>query len=586
MSLSLRSLISYDRERITTGKMLTRSKTTCQFRLPYFTQERYECPHEIVENDNGEPFCLFHIKKTTVEEKNQMSEDELQKVNRLEFRFSNYFVHFMRKAHTSNGQFIDCRGFCFPETNIREGVAFHKRVDFTRASFEKLSFFASTMSVGDQDVSAKGIHFYETANFTEALFKGFAGFILVAFHKGATFTEATFQDRAIFERTRFGDTTSFDDASFKNEADFEKAIFSKSAFFRKTSFQNGANFLQSQFEGGADFTSAIFGAATDFSLARLANEIDFSKVQFGEDTKFNSTIIPDKISFERASLADNFRFSPFCLPDAKFTSLTLPRTGNVTFEKVDLSRASFLDTNLELITFRDVKWARPASRFGVLFRGSRCLYDELRPATDLSRSVAATRDYEKIAENYRQLVLNYERKRDYDSAEDFHVGEMEMRRKKKGNRATFRYNASNSDKFRNKSRILNEWANSYNLYRILSNYGTSYWQALIILVALIFTFSIAFLFAGFEPIRADTGAPRIIEYNLFPDSAHRRASAGKIAVDFRESLLFTLSIITFQKERFYEPVGSQARLCLYFAVLFLTAQAALVLLALRRRFKR
>ncbi|HEV8366905.1 MAG TPA: hypothetical protein VGQ39_03050 [Pyrinomonadaceae bacterium] len=59
-----------------------------------------------------------------------------------------------------------------------------------------------------------------------------------------------------------------------------------------------------------------------------------------------------------------------------------------------------------------------------------------------------------------------------------------------------------------------------------------------------------------------------------------------MASDLGESVLFTLSIITFQKERFYEPVGWQAKLCLYSAVLFLTAQAALVLLALRRRFKR
>jgi uncharacterized protein YjbI with pentapeptide repeats len=434
--------------------MLMHTQNPCQFRLPYFTQERYECPHEIVKNGNGEPFCLFHIKKTTLEEKKRMSEDELQKLTRLEFGFSNYFVHFIKDAHTAQGQFIDCRGFRFPETSIREGVAFHKKIDFTHASFEELSFFATTMTIGDQEVSAKGIHFYETANFTGTLFKGFAGFILVAFHKGATFTEATFEDRAIFERTHFGADTSFDEATFKNEADFEKARFSESASFHKASFQSGANFAQSQFEGGVDFNAAIFGGATDFSLAHLAKETSFSKVQFGEGTQFNSTIIPDKISFDGASLADNFRFSPFCLPDAEFTSLTLPRVGNVTFEKVDLSKASFLDTNLELITFRDVKWARPASGFGALFRGSRCLYDELRPATDLNRSLVATRDYEKIAENYQQLVLNYEKKRDYDSAEDFHVGEMEMRRKKRGNRVAFRYNARISDKFKNESRIL------------------------------------------------------------------------------------------------------------------------------------
>jgi uncharacterized protein YjbI with pentapeptide repeats len=559
----------------------------CQFRLPFFTQERYQCPHPIEANTKGEPFCLFHITKVSEEEKRGMTDDELQKVNMMEFVFSNRLLGFIKRPHTSSEKYIDCRGFRFPDTNIKEDVTFHKDVNFTGAVFESLSFFASTMSLGNSEISAKGIHFHEHADFTETVFKGFAGFILVTFHRGATFFQAKFEERAIFERTVFGGITSFDEAIFNDESDFTNARFAQPATFRETTFEQSANFLSSNFENGADFSSSAMGPGSDFTLARLAKGTDFSRVRFGEGAQFKSTIIPDRISFAEATLGHKFRFSPFCLADADFTSLDLPKDSDVTFEKVDLKRASFLDTNLELIAFRDVEWARPTSRFATWFRGSRCLWDEFRPATEANPSLVALKDYEKIAENYRQLVINYERKRDYDSAEDFHVGEMEMRRQKKGNRAKYRYNATKLDRLKNWTRIFREWINSYNLYRILSNYGTSYWQALLVLVVLILIFSFAFVLAGFQPSKDSSGAPtKLIEYDLLSDSNHHSVSVRQLVADYREAVLFTFSIITFQKERFYEPVGWQARLCLYLAVLFLTAQGALVLLALRRRFKR
>jgi uncharacterized protein YjbI with pentapeptide repeats len=516
-----------------------------------------------------------------------MSDEELQEVHKMEFKFSNYLTHFIRESHSQRQTFIDCRGFRFPRTTIKEGIAFHKQVDFSAAIFESLSFSATTASLGDTEISAKGIDFYEHANFTETIFKEFGIFVLVKFYKGANFSRATFEGRAIFERTHFGTGTSFDEATFSGESTFENASFAAPTTFRKATFQHKADFRSCQFENGVDFSDAVLESGSDFSLARLAKESSFSKVKFGETTEFSSTIIPGKISFAGATLENRFLFRPFCLDDADFTSLTLPKDGDVRFENADLSRTSFLDTNLELIRFRDVKWARPASQFATLFRGSRCLWDEFRPATETNRSLVATRDYEKIAENYRQLVLNYESKRDYDSAEDFHIGEMEMRRQKKGNRRTFRYNATKSERLRNRARLFKEWINSYNLYRILSNYGTSYWQALLVLAGLILIFSAAFLFAGFQPSKDNPDASsHLVDYNLFRDSNHKAASIGEIGRDYREGVLFTLSIITFQKERFYEPVGWQSRLCLYLAVLFLTAQAALVLLALRRRFKR
>jgi len=204
-------------------------------------------------------------------------------------------------------------------------------------------------------------------------------------------------------------------------------------------------------------------------------------------------------------------------------------------------------------------------------RKQHALWDEFRPLEDWE----AGREYGKIAENYSQLVINYERKRDFETAEDFHVGEMEMRRKRKGLRAK-----------RGWKRVIREWLNSYSVYRILNNYGTSYWQGVLVLVGMILIFSLAFLFSGFEPTKEYLeDSYRVINYDLTLDSSRWTPLTQSLS-DYWKAILFTLSIMTFQRERFFEPVGDLSRLWLFISVFGLTTQLAMVVLAVRRRFKR
>jgi hypothetical protein len=212
---------------------------------------------------------------------------------------------------------------------------------------------------------------------------------------------------------------------------------------------------------------------------------------------------------------------------------------------------------------------------------ARSLYDQFRLEKQI-RDFCEKREvfkagslYEALAENYRQLVLNYEEKRDFETAEDFHVGEMEMRRKKKG--APFKGLLL---------RTVREWLNEYGLYRISSAYGTSYLQASTLLLVFLLLFSIAFLYSGFRPVSANGEAKPPIEYNVFSDAQHQRPTLKQWLQDYNSAVSLSLSIITFQKDRFYEPLEGWSRFWLYIAIVVLTAQGALVLLAIRRRFKR
>jgi hypothetical protein len=168
------------------------------------------------------------------------------------------------------------------------------------------------------------------------------------------------------------------------------------------------------------------------------------------------------------------------------------------------------------------------------------------------------------------LVRNYEEKRDYDAAEDFHIGEMEIRRKAVEAEARCR-----------------KWKkyfwrlNSYQVYRFLSNYGTSYWQALVVLLGLILLSSWVLLFTG---LRASDGQA-FIHYKFF-SAASSLSAALHWMRDYLRAIVFTLSVLTLQRQRAYEPLGSWSHLWTAVASLLLAGQAALVVLAIRRRFRR
>ena len=75
-----------------------------------------------------------------------------------------------------------------------------------------------------------------------------------------------------------------------------------------------------------------------------------------------------------------------------------------------------------------MKWPEIGGRFRV--------YDE-----DVELSDGETRPWALIEQLYRQLKQNYEDRRDYERARDFHYGEEEMRRKNPGLQGGFGFSS-------------------------------------------------------------------------------------------------------------------------------------------------
>jgi len=312
--------------------------------------------------------------------------------------------------------------------------------------------------------------------------------------------------------------------------------------------------------GNLFFSSVHFGEIPLFN-ARLERRTMFRKCFFYDYVWFVIDCAGDAVfhdsQFAGPAMFDLSRFSASLTlnggddlmfhDSVAFRALQLGPESKLSFIHVNLSQASFIDTRIEDFDFRRVRWHRPRGRFFRWSRTRAAIIDEFSPTPLVAP--------EQIAEVYRQLVLNHEKKRDYTAAEDFHIGEMEMLRRSQ------------------------RWPlNGYAIYHALSRYGTSYGQALAVLMLIVVLFAGAFLFTGF---RAGT---HTIAYDLA--FAPPFADAADVLRDAGDALLFTLSIAAFNRERFYEPLGWQTRALTYLAAIMLASQAALVLLAIRRRFKR
>lgn len=327
---------------------------------------------------------------------------------------------------------------------------------------------------------------------------------------------------------------------------------------------------------------------------------------------------------------------------------TCDKDSLVVFRGTDLRGASFLRTNIEGFVFSDVRWATDGRS------PRRLLWDEMlhrsaeaeggaggrTASTKPRRPIAAEGNLEEVAENYRQLVLNYEGRRDYEAAEDFHIGEMEMRRRmsrgieavwgigwavgrarrwlegkaekhrttlgwvrvrrlrQEGEKGHFEEHLERSwpageagELKRHRAalrmlRWLREWVNPYALYLMLSRYGTSYVRALAVLIGFVGLFAVGFLYAGFQPTATRGSATEIIEYDLHPDAEHKSAALDQIRADFMAAFVYSLSVGTLQRERYYQPLDSSGRSLVILGTVILPAQGTLVLFALRRRFKR
>ncbi|MCL6642568.1 MAG: pentapeptide repeat-containing protein, partial [Candidatus Bipolaricaulota bacterium] len=215
---------------------------------------------------------------------------------------------------------------------------------------------------------------------------------------------------------------------------------------------------ESPFFGNADFTEVTFSGDADFGQVQFFGEVEFEKTEFFKKANFYRTTFLKLTYFRYVQTSKT--------SEIQFREVRLPNPELVKFHRIDLSRWSFLDTDLRRIDFDDVTWGTIRR----LWSRRTAIFDELGVSNKKVKE-----DLAKVERLYRHLKQNFESQRDYGRAGEFHYGEMEMKRRQLGPVGQIPF-----------------W-----IYRILSGYGESYGRALIVLLGMWIVFAVLFTVVGY-----------------------------------------------------------------------------------------
>ncbi len=376
---------------------------------------------------------------------------------------------------------------------------------------------------------------------------------LMVFHQPTNFSGVRFGTRPLFHTAIFRDKVTFGAAHFDNGVIFEKAVFQKTVD------------LGAEYSSVCLFTHVSFLEEAEFNGATVKGEMSFFDVQFKGDARFDNARISGRLTFHGSDDTSVF-FSNLSM----CSTLVHPQS-EVTFKHVSLESASFLRTNVEGFNFMDIQWLRTGARSIWRFNRRRMLRDECR----LTDEDGTSDVHEAVADNYRQLVRACEGRRDYEAAEDFHVGEMEVHRLRRRlwfNKVVLRRLAGR--------------CNAFSVYRTLSCYGCSYWQAVFVFCVFLIVFSAVFMLTGLIPTQAGVLlglSPIKYQLSLHPEQWPHMAEVAK---DFFWATQNTLLFVLLQRNRPFTAGGLVGQLLESASGVVLAGQIALVLLAIRRRFRR
>jgi uncharacterized protein YjbI with pentapeptide repeats len=261
------------------------------------------------------------------------------------------------------------------------------------------------------------VTFSEGANFRGAMFSEYADFLQATFSKGADFGGAMFSEHA-----------QFDGATFSKGADFGRATFSKHVNFGRATFSGYADFGGAMFSEAANFDRATFSERTVFGGATFSKGADFGRATFSKGADFLETTFSERARFDGATFSGRTLFGGrpgnaqaghiFAGTAVDFRQAVINPPDVITFLGADLTTCQFLDTDLRKVQLVDVKWPQK--------RGRALVYDEI---DSVEAGSGGRRPWSHVERLYRELKQNYEDRRDYERAGDFHYGEKEIRRK-------------------------------------------------------------------------------------------------------------------------------------------------------------
>jgi uncharacterized protein YjbI with pentapeptide repeats len=451
-----------------------------------------------------------------------------------------------------------------------------KSADFKKALQRKLEnkdfdfrgvWFPDEVSFTHFDFSAAADFCFATftaeADFRHATFSAEANFIGATFRAKAFFIRATFSAQADFRRATFTAEANFSEATFKL-ANFGSATFKMAAFFLHATFRAASYFSEATFKL-ANFGSATFSADADFRSATFSAEANFSSATFEEYVEFFGN--ENRKVFSKASSLD-FQFA------------RIKKADQVSFHTLSLRPHWFVEADARKFDFIKVDWDWRDTREEVESL-------ELRGVPSPHRTLAIA---------CRHLAVNAEENHRYEEASRFRYMAMDVTRHE-----PWRPSASLEPLFTFLFAMfvpvsvifvlvfaifvlvfafLGRWFAFWRLswwYWFASGYGERVLKAFLVLLGILLLSAFLYNHVGFvrwEPKQASESEAVIA----------RRDGVGA-PLPFKRALTYSLGVMTLQKPE-PRPATTAAQTVVLFETILGPVQAALLALAIRRKFMR
>jgi uncharacterized protein YjbI with pentapeptide repeats len=523
-------------------------KAGCPFRMGYYGVSGLYNPrcrrnlHAATDGVDEMPVCLMH------------SRDPNKQSGPLFDAFWLEFERILKGAGEGEAHF---ERFVFPQLNSR-GKIFQAICWFDGATFTQDADFGEATFT--QDVHFLGATFTKDADFWRTTFMRKADFGSATFKRDANFSYATFTRDADFGNAIFTMNTKYDDATFMQDASFVHATFMQYADFHITTFKQNAVFNYATFTLSAGFSGATFTKAIRYLGTAFRGTAYWRGCQFLDQADFLNTQFNPSVEGEPSAV---FALAKFSKPD------------EIVFDQIDLSRVFFHKCDVSQVWFTSsVRWGTRGKNRGLtVFEETIPLKQEL--AWQLQRN--GLRDYRAVEQIYHQLKKNYDSRLDYWTANEFHFGEMEMKRQ-----------AGPADGwFLSLRRWLYRKLSLVALYRWASDYGNNYVKPMAWLLGTLLAAALLFPITGLELKQATSASSARVTYgsvwdrengwtNNFWTEAKLIGKSGITAID----------TATFQRTPEYTPVYPRGRVVAIFETLLTSSLFALFLLAIRRQFRR
>jgi hypothetical protein len=484
------------------------------------------------------PVCLMH------------SKDPRKQSGPL---FDTFWLEFERVLKDAGEGEAHFERFVFPQ--------FH----FYRRKYQAICrFWRATFT---QDAYFREATFAQDADFFQTTFKQGADFRVAIFKKNAHFREATFTQDANFWRATFKQGTIFSYTAFTQDADFSWATFTQDAAFGYATFTQDADFNYATFSQNAYFDSATFTQAAGFIDTKFHGTASWRESRFLDQAEFRNTKFDPQIAGR---------------PSARFALARFSKPGEIVFDDVDLSHVLFHNCDVSQVWFTSsVVWrTRDDNRGFAVFEET---FDDTVHPGEVAWVILhrdGQRDYRAVAQIYQQLKKNYDSRLDYWTANEFHFGEMEMKR----------LAGPTSGRLLWLRRWWHPRLSFVAWYKYASDYGNSYGWPLFWLFVTLLAATLLFPVPGVglrQPISGNAANSASVTYSR--EWNRQDSWTNNIWTEAKligKSGITAIDMSTFQRTPEYTPVYPWGRVLAIVETLLTSSLFALFLLAIRRQFRR